>query len=323
VSRDLEKSRSQTVSPQEQTGESVICKKPTCGGGNIQPKIIEDFYANRPTRVYEEVAPTIRAEREGLKVIENKKEIKKIGQISSEGSEYGTVIHEDGLCPTLVAGTHGYANSCICASEKMIVAMRGRNSENPTDRTTGIHTEQRLEPNPRGIANTLTTVQKDNLVLESDTRYRIRKLTPKECFRLMSFRDEDFEAAKNAGVSNSQLYKQAGNSICECVLKAIFAKMLQLIFNMEIKDFFQPIIFMLPIFALVWKGALLTSRLSNLETVVKEKVEKFCKDHSEMQSKIESLDKENESELAKVTETLVSIQKSIVRIETKLNIEEQ
>jgi hypothetical protein len=92
---------------------------------------------------------------------------------------------------------------------------------------------------------------------------------------------------------------------------------------MEIKDFFQPIIFMLPVFALVWKGALLTSRLSNLETVVKEKVDKFCKDHSEMQSKIESLDKENESELAKVTETLVSIQKSIVRIETKLNIEEQ
>lgn len=80
---------------------------------------------------------------------------------------------------------------------------------------------------------------------------------------------------------------------------------------------------MLPVFALVWKGALLTSRLSNLETVVKEKVEKFCKDHSEMQQKIESLDRESESELAKVTETLVSIQKSIVRIETKLNIEEQ
>lgn len=91
---------------------------------------------------------------------------------------------------------------------------------------------------------------------------------------------------------------------------------------MEIKDFFQPLIFMLPVFALVWKGALLTSRLSNLETVVKEKIEKFCKDHKDMQQKIESLDRDNESELAKVTETLVSIQKSIVRIETKLNIEE-
>lgn len=91
---------------------------------------------------------------------------------------------------------------------------------------------------------------------------------------------------------------------------------------MEIKDFFQPIIFMLPVFALVWKGALLTARLSNLETVVKEKVEKFCKDHSDMSKKIEALDKENASDLAKVTETLMSIQKSIIKIETKLNIEE-
>jgi uncharacterized protein (DUF342 family) len=91
---------------------------------------------------------------------------------------------------------------------------------------------------------------------------------------------------------------------------------------MEIKDFIAPIIYMLPLLTLVWKGATLASRLANLEKTVQEKVEKFCKDHSEMSKKIESIDKENESELAKVTETLISIQKSIVRIETKLNIEE-
>ena len=91
---------------------------------------------------------------------------------------------------------------------------------------------------------------------------------------------------------------------------------------MDIKDFIAPIIYMLPLLTLVWKGATLASRLANLETTVKEKVEKFCKDHLEMSKKIESIDKENESELAKVTETLISIQKSIVRIETKLNIEE-
>ena len=79
---------------------------------------------------------------------------------------------------------------------------------------------------------------------------------------------------------------------------------------------------MLPLLTLVWKGATLASRLANLEATVKEKVEKFCRDHSEMSKKIEALDKENESALAKVTETLISIQKSIVRIETKLNIEE-
>lgn len=55
-----------------------------------------------------------------------------------------------------------------------------------------------------------------------DSGYRIRKLTPKECFRLMAFSDEDFDRAKAAGVSNSQLYKQAGNSIVVDVLYYIF-----------------------------------------------------------------------------------------------------
>lgn len=54
---------------------------------------------------------------------------------------------------------------------------------------------------------------------------RIRKLTPKECWRLMDFTDKEFEAAQNAGVSNTQLYKQAGNSIVVSVLAAIFKNM--------------------------------------------------------------------------------------------------
>ena len=48
----------------------------------------------------------------------------------------------------------------------VIVAMRGRNPDNPADRTPGIELEQRLEPNSQGICNTLTSVQKDNLVME-------------------------------------------------------------------------------------------------------------------------------------------------------------
>lgn len=54
---------------------------------------------------------------------------------------------------------------------------------------------------------------------------RIRKLTPKECWRLMGWKDEDFEKAE-AVVSNSQLYKQAGNSIVIQVLEAIIGEML-------------------------------------------------------------------------------------------------
>lgn len=49
--------------------------------------------------------------------------------------------------------------------------------------------------------------------------------SPKECWRLMGFSDEDFEKAKTSGVSNSQLYKQAGNSIVVSVLEAIFKKL--------------------------------------------------------------------------------------------------
>ncbi len=54
---------------------------------------------------------------------------------------------------------------------------------------------------------------------------RIRKLTPKECWRLMGFDDEDFEKAEQVN-SNAQLYKQAGNSIVVNVLEEIFKQLL-------------------------------------------------------------------------------------------------
>lgn len=57
--------------------------------------------------------------------------------------------------------------------DKQIVAMRGRNPDNPSDRTVGGPTEQRLEPNTQDMSNCLTSVQKDNLVMESQV------LTPK------------------------------------------------------------------------------------------------------------------------------------------------
>ena len=81
------------------------------------------------------------------------------------------------------------------------------------------------------MANSLTTVQKDSMVMDI-SEVRIRKLTPKECWRLMAFsREEDgkwddtaFEAAEKVN-SNTQLYTQAGNSICVNVLEAIFGQL--------------------------------------------------------------------------------------------------
>ena len=189
-------------------------------------------------------------------------------------------------------------NTAVC------VASRGRNPVNPSGRTTGSPTEQRLEPNSDGCTNTLTTVQKDNLLLVAEPKItidgltrdtqkqkarvfnpsglaasliatdykeppqisvigqlkggekgrvvdrdgigytltatdykdplkiaepehaygvRIRKLTPRECWRLMGFLDEEFDRVH--GISNSQLYKQAGNSIVVNVLSALLSQL--------------------------------------------------------------------------------------------------
>jgi len=81
--------------------------------------------------------------------------------------------------------------------------------------------------------------------VNSGVGYRIRKLTPKECFRLMAFSDEAFDKAKVAGVSNSQLYKQAGNSIVVDVLyyiyKNLYRAMPYLFNNLKVSSFFSGI----------------------------------------------------------------------------------
>lgn len=81
-----------------------------------------------------------------------------------------------------------------------------------------------LEPRTDGISNTITTVQKDNLLYEpiNNKYFRIRKLTEKECFRLMDVSDENINKIQNSGISKTQQYKMAGNSIVVNVLYFIF-----------------------------------------------------------------------------------------------------
>lgn len=169
---------------------------------------------------------------------------KALGHIEKgTGKHQSNIVYDaDGLSPCICAGM-GVKQQPTMVIDQQIVAMRGRNPENPSDRTPGAPTEQRLEPNEQGICNTLTSVTKDNLVLEIkkgvDERYhnflyeidgdiyliRIRKLTPMECWRLMAFTDEDYEKAAKVN-SQTQLYKQAGNSIVCKVLEGIFGQMI-------------------------------------------------------------------------------------------------
>ena len=108
--------------------------------------------------------------------------------------------------------------------EPMIGAFRGRNPENPSERArSNGRYKQRLELNENGTSNTLTGVQKDNMVIEPS--YRIRKLTERECFRLMDVPEEYIDRIQAAGISRSQQYKMAGNSIVVSCMYHIWRKL--------------------------------------------------------------------------------------------------
>lgn len=89
-------------------------------------------------------------------------------------------------------------------------------------------TQKNAAVSKNGICPTLTSAmgQCGGHVPMHNYNLRIRKLTPKECWRLMGFDDEDFEKAEKVN-SNTQLYKQAGNSIVVNVLEAIFKNLLK------------------------------------------------------------------------------------------------
>lgn len=91
----------------------------------------------------------------------------------------------------------------------------------------------------------VSNLQKDNRKSNGMCGIRIRKLTPRETFRLMGFSDENFDAAQKAGVSNSQLYKQAGNSIVVDVLYYIYVELYKampyLFDDLKLSSFFSGI----------------------------------------------------------------------------------
>ena len=131
------------------------------------------------------------------------------------------------------------------------------------DKLSNLH---QYEPREDVVSNTITSFLKDNYVAEpsiigrphgyykggeynvsptvkssamadnnyvKDVDFRIRKLTPRECFRLMDVDDADIDKLLEAKIPNTQLYKLAGNSIVVAVLERIFDKMFV---NTEITD---------------------------------------------------------------------------------------
>ena len=93
--------------------------------------------------------------------------------------------------------------------------------EKPLERE-GWHNKAKEVLNTDGISTCIHTQSNNLLQKIKEPSLRIRKLTPLVCWRLLGFDDEDFYKARDAGISNTQLYKQAGNSIVVNVLEKIF-----------------------------------------------------------------------------------------------------
>lgn len=154
-----------------------------------------------------EIAPTITTNKgEGLKI-----KVNRIGGIfDTEKSKHqaGSIYDKNGLSPSIDTMQGGYRQPMIKVIENYL----------PSN-----HEASRIVDS-NGL--TLTVKENHGIVTATNVDYKIRKLTPKECWRLMGFSDDDFEKAR-LYCSNSQLYKQAGNSIVVPVLEKIFKNLLK------------------------------------------------------------------------------------------------
>lgn len=147
-------------------------------------------------------------------VVEN--EIKKYGTIQPNYNQSGVVYDTDGISPTLRAYQGGNLEPKIRVKE---ATKQGYAEAEIGDSVNLSHPNSKTRRGRVGkqIANTLLTGESQGVV-EPD--FRIRKLTPRECWRLQGFPDWAFDKAQEVN-SNSQLYKQAGNSVTVNVIAAI------------------------------------------------------------------------------------------------------
>lgn len=157
----------------------------------------------------------------------------------------GRLYDKEGLCPTLGAMQGGNRQPFITEEPIIIdeqnqyIRKDGCVGTLTTDGSSPKHNNRIIEvwdgfnQRVRADSSTVGTLthncgadlkRNGQGIISYEQGLRIRKLTPKECFRLMGFDDADFEKAEAVN-SNTQLYKQAGNSIVVDVLMAIFSKL--------------------------------------------------------------------------------------------------
>lgn len=172
------------------------------------------------------VSPTLTASQTGICKLEKTNEVLQIGNIAEgksgwDNPQTGRIYSAEGCSPTLNTCNGGRHEPKI-----LIDCDKSHNSPQIIERANCITARE-----DRGISNhksegtaVIEKIGNDNLVMEGEILLpyiRIRKLTPKECHRLMGFDDIDVDRCKAVGMSDAQGYKQAGNSIVTNVIALI------------------------------------------------------------------------------------------------------
>lgn len=163
------------------------------------------------------LAPTLTTNKgEGQKIAIKSNTIKQFGVLQPNFYQCGVVYETDGIAPTIRAYQGGNLEPKIRVKE---ATKQGYQEAEIGDSVNLSHPNSKTRRGRVGkqIANTLLTGESQGVV-EPD--FRIRKLTPRECWRLQGFPDWAFDKAQEVN-SNSQLYKQAGNSVTVNVISAI------------------------------------------------------------------------------------------------------
>lgn len=135
--------------------------------------------------------------------------------ISHNDKHPGHIADRGGICPTLL--------SRDCKDPKVIIVpmkiiQAADLNHYGNDQMNRIYS-------PEGLAPTLKTVSGGGCEVKIEDNGRYRKLTPKEYFRLMGFTDSDYEVLASNGISKTQIYKMAGNSIAVTMLEHLFRKL--------------------------------------------------------------------------------------------------
>lgn len=207
------------IFPLSGDGAAIACEQPKINKvGNIRKK---GKSQSGDVVSIDSLAPTLcstTTQKDPLKIlIEN--EIKQFGVIQPNFNQSGVVYDTDGISPTIRAYQGGGLEPKIRVKE---ATSKGYAEVGDSVNLSHSNSKTRRGRVGKQVANTLLTGESQG-VIEPD--FRIRKLTPRECWRLQGFPDWAFDKAQEVN-SNSQLYKQAGNSVTVKVIAAI-AKELQ------------------------------------------------------------------------------------------------